>query len=374
MKSLKKAVLKGKVVLVRVDFNVPLKDGKVMDDSRIQAALPTIRFLLRTAGKVVLCSHLGRPGGKVVKGLRMDPVAVVLERLVKRKVLKLDDCIGRKEAIENAAQKLVLLENLRFHEGEEANSRAFARQLAAQADVFVNDAFAVCHRRHASVVGVPKFLPSFPGFLLEREVRELSRLDNPVSPYVAVLGGAKVSSKIGAIRSLLKRADSVLVGGAMALTFIGSLGFDVGKSRVEKDKYDVARRLIKSRRIILPVDFVCDDKKVYDWDSLPGSGKALDIGPESSRIFSEIILKSNTVFWNGPVGVFEESPFQKGTRMIAKAVSSCKGFTVVGGGDTLSAIHKFRVVGFSHVSTGGGASLEFVEGKALPGIRALENV
>ncbi len=376
MRSIKEVDVYGKRVLVRVDFNVPLKDGRVVDDSRIRAALPTIEFLRKKEAKVILVSHLGRPDGKVVDELRLEPVAVRLSKLLKYPVHYEPDCIGAE--IEDRVRGLhygdvMLLENLRFYPEEEADGELFAQKLASLGDVFVNDAFGVSHRAHASVHAVTKFLPSYAGFLLLKEVEVLSALlKMPKRPFVAVLGGAKVSDKIGVIENLLRKVDTILIGGAMMFTFYKALGYEVGKSKFEADKVKLARLLLKKgkKKIALPVDVVTKSKVVHA-AGMPKSMMGLDIGPETQAIYSEIIRDARTVFWNGPMGMFELRSFAKGTLAVAKAMAKCKGVTVVGGGDTVAAISGFEKK-FTHVSTGGGASLEFLEGKKLPGIVALE--
>ncbi|MBI4439288.1 phosphoglycerate kinase [Candidatus Woesearchaeota archaeon] len=373
--------VRGRRVLVRVDFNVPLDGvGNVSDDERIRASIPTIRALLDGgASKVILMSHLGRPDGRVVEGLRMARVAERLERLIGIKVVKLDECVGRavSSAISSSSEKVFLLENLRFYPEEERNDKDFAGQLASLADIYVNDAFGASHRAHASVAAVASFLPSCAGLLLEKELDALSSLLNPERPFVAVLGGAKVSDKVGVIGNLCSRADKVLVGGAMAFTFLKSMGGSIGKSKVENDKLDMARSL-SSPKIVLPSDFVVasgpesSDVSVAPAMSIPESMMGLDIGPESVACFVSELKAARTIVWNGPLGMFEKELFAKGTLEVGRAIAISRATTVVGGGDTLAAIEKFGLAGFSHVSTGGGAMLEFLEGKKLPAVEALE--
>lgn len=385
MRSLKEADVKGKRVLVRIDFNVPLKNGKVGDDKRIRAALPTIEFLRKKRAKVILASHLGRPDGKVVEGLRMLPVAERLSKLLKYPVHCSTDCIGAE--VEDQVRGLhdgdvLMLENLRFYPEEEANDRMFAQKLAGFADFYVNDAFGTCHRAHASVAAITEFLPAAAGFLLEKEVKMLSSLlKNPKHPFVAIMGGAKVSDKIGVIDNLLKKVDAILIGGAMMFTFYKALGWEIGKSKFEANKLNLAKALLKKgkKKIFLPTDVIVakatDSKnaKIFPAHKLPKSMLGLDIGPETQEIYAEIIREAKTVFWNGPMGMFENKTFAKGTYAIAKAMSNCKGMTVVGGGDSVAAVEQLKLGSkFSHVSTGGGASLEFLEGKKLPGIAALD--
>lgn len=377
MRVVKERDVRNKCVLCRVDFNVPVKNGRVVDDARIRAALPTVRFLAKYAKKVVLVAHLGRPGGKVSKELRLDPVARRLAKLLNRKITKLDECVGVVDDIDASKTKIVLLENVRFHKGEKQNSARFARQLASYADVFVNDAFGVCHRKHASVHAVTRYLPSFAGFLVEKEVKALSSLlKKPKRPFVAVLGGAKVADKIGLIQQLLPRVDAILVGGAMAFTFLKALKLETGKSIVDQTKVSVAKRLLRKGKgkIWLPVDVVVGSSlraksgKVYGTKSLPRSGVGMDLGPETQAIYAEAIREAKTVFWNGPLGFCDQAFFCKGTKSIARALSKSKAESVVGGGDTVGVVKNLK---FSHVSTGGGASLEFIEGKKLPGLEVL---
>jgi phosphoglycerate kinase len=377
MHSVKEADVSGQRVLVRVDFNVPLINGKISDDRRMRAALPTIEFLRKKKARIILVSHLGRPDGRVVEDLRLGPVALHLSKLLKHPVHYLFDCIGAD--VEDSVKGLhdgdvLLLENLRFYPEEEANDAGFAQKLAALADVYVNDAFGVSHRAHASVHAVTKFLPSYAGFLLQKEVDVLSNLlKSPKRPFIAVMGGAKVSDKIGVIENLLKKVDTILIGGAMMFTFYKALGYEVGKSRFEADKVGLARSLLKKgrRKIVLPTDVVSDAGKVFASNKLPKSASGLDIGPETQAVYSEMICEAKTVFWNGPMGFFEKKQFAKGTFAVARAMSKAKGVMVVGGGDSVSAVEKLKLK-FTHISTGGGASLELLEGKKLPGIAALD--
>ena len=386
IKTLEDFDFKEKKVFVRVDFNVPLDEkGRVKEDDRIASALPTVKRLLDGNCKIVLASHLGRPKGKVVERLRMGAVAERLEKLLERKVTKLDDCIGEKveKAVsEMRARDVILLENLRFHPEEEANDESFAEKLASLADFYVNDAFGASHRTHASVVAIAKFLPSCAGFLLEAEVKTLDHLlKNPEKPFVAIIGGVKISDKLVLVKNLLKKVDKLLIGGAMAFTFIKSEGHGVGKSLVEDGFVDKAREILKSGKVVLPVDIVeaseCKHgarNQVVSSDKVDPNRAGFDIGPETIKKFKEEIDKASAVVWNGPMGVFEIEAFDKGTKEIAKHVSSSQSVTVIGGGDTLAAAKKSGVYGkFSHTSTGGGAMLEFLEGKKLPAIESLEN-
>ncbi len=379
MRSVKEADVAGKCVLVRVGFDVPIKNGRVADDKRLRAALPTINLLRKKKAKVILISHLGRPNGQVVEDLRLEPVAKTLSKLLKYPVLYEPDCIGsdvEERVREMHEGDVLLLENLRFYPEEESNDKGFAQKLAAFTDIYVNDAFSVCHRAHASVSAITEFLPSYAGLSLEKEVAMLSSLlKNPKRPFIAIMGGAKVSDKIGVIESLLKKVDSILVGGAMMFTFYKALGYEIGKSKFESDKVALAKALLKKgkKKIILPIDVVLDTKKVVSVHNMPKSASGLDIGPETQAIYAEIIKDAKTVFWNGPMGMFEKKPFDKGTVSVAKAMAKCKGVTVIGGGDSVAAIEKAKLADkFTFVSTGGGASLEFLEGKKLPGIAALD--
>lgn len=378
MKSIKEAKVKNKTVLLRVDFNVPIEKGAVTDDSRIKASLPTINHLRKKGAKIILISHLGRPDGKVNEELRMLPVAKRLEKIIKQTVHCQPDCIG--SDVEEAASSMhqgdvLLLENLRFYPQEEANDPNFAAKLASIADIYCNDSFGTAHRAHASVAAVTEYLPSYAGFLLEKEVKTLSKLFTPKKPFIVIMGGAKVSDKIKVIDSLLKKADALLIGGAMALTFLAALGNETGKSKIEPDKLELARQILKKhkKKIILPIDLTLDTKKNVSAHSMPKNAAALDIGPQTCAIYCEIIKLAKTVFWNGPLGLFEKKPFDKGTLQIAKTIAKSKALSVIGGGDTLSAAKQAKLEkAFTHASTGGGASLEFLEGKKLPGITALE--
>ncbi|MDR5708555.1 MAG: phosphoglycerate kinase [Armatimonadota bacterium] len=388
-KTVRDIEVRGKRVLVRVDFNVPLDEGgQITDDRRIREALPTLRYLLDQGAILVLASHLGRPGGKVVPSLRMRPVGERLRELLDREVQVLEDCVGPEvEAAVRSASPgdVLLLENLRFHPGEEADDPEFARSLAHLAEVFVLDAFGTAHRSHASTVGVARYLPAVAGFLLEKELRYLGQvLERPERPFVAVLGGKKVSDKIGIVRNLLARADALLIGGAMAYTFLRAQGYATGASFVEEEKLDLARKLLEEVRrasveFLLPADVVVADRlsedaqvKVVPAQEIPEGWIGVDIGPHTARRYAEVIQESRTVVWNGPMGVFEIPLFAAGTRAVAEAVAACPGTTVVGGGDTAAALERFGLADrVDHVSTGGGASLEFLEGRELPGVAAL---
>ncbi|NPV73132.1 MAG: phosphoglycerate kinase [Pelotomaculum sp.] len=387
-KTVRDIDVKGKRVLLRVDFNVPMENGRVADDVKIKEAVPTINYLIGQKARVILVSHLGRPKGRVDERYKMDPVARRLSELLGKTVVKTGDCVG--EAARSAVAQMqdgdvVLLENVRFHPEEEKNDEKFARQLAELADVFVNDAFGTAHRAHASTEGVAGFLPAVAGLLMEKELEILGRLlTSPERPFAAVVGGSKVSDKLGVIFNLLTKVDTVIIGGGMANTFLKAQGYSVGKSLLEADKIDLARKLIAEARsrevkLLLPVDVVVapgpapgQEQRTVPVDQIPAEWMALDIGPESIRLFTEALRAARTVVWNGPMGVFEMDPFARGTEAIARTLAELNAVTVIGGGDTAAAAKKAGVAGkMTHISTGGGASLEFLEGKQLPGVRAL---
>jgi phosphoglycerate kinase len=387
IKSIEQLPIEGKRVFIRVDFNVPLTPARgVADDSRIRASLPTIQHALDRGARVVLASHLGRPKGPS-PALSLEPVGVRLAELLGREVLLTDEAVGdgaRKVVADLRDGEVALLENLRFFPGEEANDDQFARQLAAYADVYVNDAFGTAHRAHASTAGmVAHVAVKGAGLLMIKEIEFLGRLLGGVEkPYLAVIGGAKVSDKIGVLENLLGRVDAFLIGGAMANTFLKAKGAPVGKSKVEDDKLALARAFLKKAddrnvEVLLPVDSVVaaalDANEGATVREIPDTQMALDIGPETARGYADRIARARTVFWNGPMGVFEKKPFARGTLAVAEAVASCRGLTVVGGGDSVAAVNEARVADrITHISTGGGASLEFIEGQELPGIAALE--
>jgi phosphoglycerate kinase len=386
-KTIRDIDVKGKKILVRVDFNVPLKDGKVADDTRIRAALPTIQYLMSHGAAVILCSHLGRPKGQRLPELSLRPVANRLSELLEEPVAFVEDCVGTEVKDAAAALglgKVLLLENTRFHPEETKNDPAFAAELASLAEIYINDAFGTAHRAHASSEGVAHHLPAVAGFLMEKELNFLGKvLSDPEHPFVALLGGAKVSDKIGVVKSLLERADTLLIGGGMANTFLAAQGLQMGDSLVEEDSLEVASEILQKagEHLILPVDAIIADAfsedahwKTASVSDVPEGWRILDIGPDTVQRFTEFLGNARLVVWNGPMGVFEFSPFAKGTFAIAKAIADSDAVSIIGGGDSAAAISKAGLSDrISHVSTGGGASLEFLEGKQLPGVAALED-
>jgi len=391
IKDLNKNQLEGKRVLVRVDFNVPLNEKlEITDDTRIKAALSTIKYLTSHQAKVILMSHLGRPKGKVVEKLRLDPVAKRLSELLEQEVKKLNDCIGEEvEKIVSNMRKgeVVLLENLRFHPEEEKNDYEFSKKLANLADIFVNDAFGTAHRAHASTFGVARMLPSYAGFLMAKEIEVLSNLiENPERPFVVLLGGAKISGKIEIVQNLLSIADRILIAGGMSYTCLAALGYEVGNLLLEEYDLEIVKKMLKKaeekgNKILLPVDLVITkevlekaESKLFEIDNIPKDGIGVDLGERSLIKFEKEIKKAKTVFWNGPVGVFEIKKYAKGTNRIAKILADMQGkaVTIIGGGDSIAAIENAGLAAkMTHISTGGGASLEFLGGKKLPGIEVL---
>jgi phosphoglycerate kinase len=390
-KSIRDVDLKGKTVIMRVDFNVPIdKEGNITDDTRIRAALPSIQYILEQNTKLILMSHLGRPKGQVKEELRLTPVSARLSELLGKEVIQSKDSIGeetKKIVSGMQAGDVMLLENLRFHKEEEENDPEFSKALADYADIYVNDAFGTAHRAHASTEGIAHYLPAVGGFLIEKEIEFLGKLVfQPEHPYVAIIGGAKVSSKIGVLEKLIEKVDVMIIGGGMCYTFLKAKGFEVGNSLVESEKVNLAFELIKkaderSIPFILPLDHIVADKvdesariRTVDTNAIPSDMIGLDIGPKTIRVLKKEVKKGKTILWNGPMGVFEIEKFAKGTNQLAKMLASCSGMTVVGGGDSVAAVNKIGVADkIDHVSTGGGASLEFLEGKELPGIEALQD-
>ncbi|WP_188066209.1 phosphoglycerate kinase [Brevibacillus brevis] len=387
-KSIRDVELAGKRVFCRVDFNVPMQDGVITDDTRIRAAVPTIRFMMEAGAKVILASHFGRPKGQVVEEMRLTPVAAHLSSLLGKDVRKLEDCQGAD--VEAAVERMesgdvILLENVRFHAGEEKNDPELAKSFAALADLFVNDAFGTAHRAHASTAGIAEYIPAVAGLLMEKEIRFMGgALSNPERPFTAIVGGAKVKDKIAVIENLLTKVDHLIIGGGMANTFLKAQGYGIGASLCEDDKLDLARTLMELAKergvqLLMPVDVVVADrfaadaeKQVVAIDAIPEGWMALDIGPKTVEQYHSVIVDSKTVVWNGPMGVFEMDAFAGGTIGVAKAMAACSGTTIIGGGDSVAAVEKAGVAEqMTHISTGGGASLEFMEGKELPGVAVL---
>jgi phosphoglycerate kinase len=389
-KSIKDIDLKGKTVIMRVDFNVPLDEGlNITDDTRIRAAVPTIKLALeKGVGKLILMSHLGRPKGKPEDKYRLRPVAKRLKELLKEPVDMLDDCIGEniKNQIESSKNRIILLENLRFHAEEEANDPNFAKELSKLAQIYINDAFGTAHRAHASTEGIAHYLPAVAGLLLEKEINYLGKaLEKPAKPFAVILGGAKVSDKIGVIENLLKKANKIVIGGGMAYTFLKAQGKEIGKSKLEADKIDVAKDILNKAKaskveILLPIDNICvkeikpDAQITLVGEDVPVDQIAVDIGPKTIEKFKQALSDAKTIVWNGPMGIFEMDKFATGSKEIAKFIAKLKVTTIIGGGDTAAAVAKFGLEDkMTHISTGGGASLEFLEGIALPGIAALQD-
>ena len=391
-KTVKDIEVKGKRALVRCDFNVPLKDGVITDDIRIVSALPTIRYLMEGGAKVILMSHLGRPDGEPKKEFTLAPVAERLSKLLGTEVkfvssdTVVDDKV-REAAAELKDGEVMLLENVRFRKEETKNGADFARELAQLGDFFVNDAFGTAHRAHASTAGVADYLPAVSGLLIEKEVEFLGNaVENPKRPFVAIMGGAKVGDKIPVIENLLKKVDTLIIGGGMAYTFFKSQGLEIGTSILDKDNVELAAELLKKAeaagvKMLLPVDCVCGrefkndtEYAVFDRDKIPADMMGLDIGPETAKLYAQAVSDAATVVWNGPMGVFEMPNFAKGTRAVAEALAESSAITVIGGGDSAAAVEQFGLADkMTHISTGGGASLEFLEGKVLPGIAVIED-
>jgi phosphoglycerate kinase len=386
--TMKDVDLKGKRVFCRVDFNVPMSEGKVTDDTRIRAAVPTIEYLVENGAKVILASHLGRPKGTVNEDMRLTAAGAKLSELLHKEVKSLDESIGPKVEQEIASMNdgdIVLLENVRFHPGEEKNDEELAKAFASLADVFVNDAFGAAHRAHASTAGIAKHLPSVSGLLLEKELDVLGKaLSDPERPFTAIIGGAKVKDKIGVIDHLLDKVDNLLIGGGLSYTFTKAQGHEIGTSLLEEDKIELAQSFIKKAeekgvKLYLPVDVVVTkefsndtETKVVPISEIPSDWMGLDIGPKTVELYSDVIMNSKLIIWNGPMGVFEMSSFENGTKSVAQAMAKTEAYTVIGGGDSAAAVEQFGVADqMDHISTGGGASLEFMEGKELPGVTAL---
>ncbi|MFJ8066082.1 phosphoglycerate kinase [Psychrobacillus sp. NPDC096426] len=388
--SLSDVTLQGKRVFCRVDFNVPMEDGAITDDTRIRAALPTINYLIEQGAKVILASHMGRPKGEVKEELRLTKVGEHLATLLNKPVTKLDESIGEAVAQTVSDMKngeVVLLENVRFHAGEEKNDPELAKAFAALADVYVNDAFGAAHRAHATTEGIAKLLPAVSGLLMEKELDVLGKaLSNPERPFTAIIGGAKVKDKIGVIDHLLNKVDNIIIGGGLSYTFSKAQGNDIGTSLLEEDKIELAKEFIEKAKekgvsFYLPIDVVVADEfskdantKVVDIDQIPSDWMGLDIGPKTAALYADVIKNSKLIIWNGPMGVFEMAAFANGTKGVANAMAETTGYTIIGGGDSAAAVEKFDVADkMDHISTGGGASLEFMEGKDLPGVSALND-
>ncbi|HHQ2895698.1 TPA: phosphoglycerate kinase [Bacillus cereus] len=390
-KSIRDVDLKGKRVFCRVDFNVPMKEGKITDETRIRAALPTIQYLVEQGAKVILASHLGRPKGQVVEEMRLTPVAARLGELLGKDVKKADEAFGPVAQEMVAAMNegdVLVLENVRFYAGEEKNDAELAKEFAALADIFVNDAFGAAHRAHASTAGIADYLPAVSGLLMEKELDVLGKaLSNPERPFTAIIGGAKVKDKIGVIRHLLDKVDNLIIGGGLAYTFVKALGHEIGLSLCEDDKIELAKEFMqlakeKSVNFYMPVDVVITEEfsetattKIVGIDSIPSNWEGVDIGPKTREIYADVIKNSKLVVWNGPMGVFEMTPFAEGTKAVGQALADAEDtYSVIGGGDSAAAVEKFGMADkMSHISTGGGASLEFMEGKELPGVVCLND-
>lgn len=389
-KTMKDIDVTGKRVFVRVDFNVPMEEGKITDDTRITAAIPTISYLVEKGAKVILASHLGRPKGEVKEELRLTAVGERLSELMKKTVTKLDESIG--ETVDKAVDHMndgdiILLENVRFHKGEEKNDPELAKSFAKLADIYVNDAFGTAHRAHATTAGIAEYLPAVSGLLMEKEIDVLGKaLSNPERPFTAIIGGAKVKDKIDVIENLLDKVDHLLIGGGLSYTFSKAQGYNIGKSLLEEDKIDLAKSFIekaakKGVQLHMPVDAVVANEfskdaetKTVDINQIPSDWMGLDIGPKTVAEYADVIKNSKLIIWNGPMGVFEMDAFANGTKGVAESMAETQGYTIIGGGDSAAAVEKFQVADkMNHISTGGGASLEFMEGKELPGVVALND-
>lgn len=389
-KTMKDMQLEGKRVFCRVDFNVPMEEGAVTDDTRIRAAIPTINYLVDHGAKVILASHLGRPNGEVNEELRLTEAGKKLSELIGKPVNKLETSIGEEVVSAISSMKngdITLLENVRFHAGEEKNAPELAKEFSELADLFVNDAFGAAHRAHASTAGIATYIPAVSGLLIEKELDVLGKaLSKPDRPFTAIIGGAKVKDKIGVIDHLLDIVDNLIIGGGLAYTFMKAQGHEIGNSLLEEDKIDLALSFIKKAKengvkLYLPIDVIVADDfsatantKVVELNAMPKDWEGLDIGPKTAELYADVIENSKLVIWNGPMGVFELEPFEGGTKRVAEAMAKTKGYTVIGGGDSAAAVEKFNVAAeMDHISTGGGASLEFMEGKELPGVTALDD-
>lgn len=390
-KNVKDIQVSSKAVLLRCDFNVPMKDGHISDDSRIKAALPTIEYLLNSGAKIIIMSHMGRPKGKPQHSLSLAPVAERLGELVNRPVIFIPSPEVVDEDVRNAVKSLepgqiMLLENTRFREEETKNRKNFSKELASLGEIFVNDAFGTAHRAHCSTVGVAEYMPAVSGFLIDREVAYLGEaIDEPKRPLLAIMGGAKVGDKIALIENLLKKVDTLIIGGGMSYTFLKAKGYEIGRSLLDIDSVHLAKSIMekakeKNVKFILPVDIVCAkefdnnaERGIYAADDIPDDMMGMDMGPESVKLFEEPVKSAGTIVWNGPIGVFEMENFSKGTRAVAEMLAESKALTVIGGGDSAAAVNSFGLVEkMDHISTGGGASMEYLEGKILPGIAVLE--
>ena len=389
-KTMKDIQLDGKRVFCRVDFNVPMEEGIVTDDTRIRAAIPTINYLVDQGAKVILASHLGRPKGEVNEEFRLTEAGKKLAQLIDKPVNKLDTSIGEEvvnaiSAMENG--DILLLENVRFHAGEEQNAPELAKEFAELADIFVNDAFGAAHRAHASTAGIAEYIPAVSGLLLDKELDVLGKaLTTPERPFTAIIGGAKVKDKIGVIDHLLDVVDNLIIGGGLSYTFLKAQGYEIGNSLLEEDKIDLAKTFMEKAekngvKLYLPIDVVIADDfsadantEVVELDAIPKEWEGLDIGPKTAELYADVIADSKLIIWNGPMGVFELGPFENGTKRVAEAMAETTAYTIIGGGDSAAAVEKFNVAEkMDHISTGGGASLEFMEGKELPGVTALDD-